>query len=82
MINFRFHIVSLIAVFLAVGLGILVGSTVVDQKIVNRLDSEIKHANKENSQRKAQSKVLDDQNKQLQQFVALTALYVADAAAR
>ena len=79
MINFRFHLVSLIAVFLAVGLGILVGSTVVDQKIVNRLDSEIKHANKENSQRKAQSKVLDDQNKQLQQFVGLTAPYVADA---
>ena len=31
MINFRFHLVSLIAVFLALGLGILVGSTVVDQ---------------------------------------------------
>ena len=42
MINFRFHLVSLIAVFLALGLGILVGSTVIDQRIVNRLDSEIK----------------------------------------
>jgi len=38
MINFRFHLVSLIAVFLALGLGILVGSTVVDQVIVDRLD--------------------------------------------
>jgi hypothetical protein len=79
MINFRFHLVSLIAVFLAVGLGILVGSTVVDQKIVNRLDSEIKGVRKENSQRKAESKVLDDQNKQQQQFIELTAPYVADA---
>ena len=43
MINFRFHLVSLVAVFLALGLGILVGSTVIDQGIVNRLDSEINH---------------------------------------
>ena len=31
MVNFRFHLVSLIAVFLALGLGILMGSTVVEQ---------------------------------------------------
>ena len=48
MINFRFHLVSLIAVFLALGLGILVGSTVIDQGIVNRLDSEINNVRKEN----------------------------------
>jgi hypothetical protein len=42
MINFRFHLVSLIAVFLALGLGILVGSSVVDRVIVDRLDGEIK----------------------------------------
>src|SRR3954454_15161459 len=47
MINFRFHIVSLIAVFLALGLGILVGSTVIDQKIVNRLDAEIGRVDRE-----------------------------------
>jgi hypothetical protein len=41
MINFRFHLVSLIAVFLALGLGILVGSSVVDRVIVDRLDHEI-----------------------------------------
>ena len=51
MINFRFHLVSLIAVFLALGLGILVGSTVIDQKIVNRLDTEIDSVRKENDER-------------------------------
>src|SRR4051812_10567652 len=38
MVNFRFYIVSLIAVFLAVGIGVLVGSTVVDQATVKTLE--------------------------------------------
>ena len=50
MINFRFHLVSLIAVFLALGLGILVGSTVVDQVIVDRLDHEISSVSHESNQ--------------------------------
>lgn len=43
MVNFRFHIVSLTAVFLAVAIGIAVGATVVDRATVdalkNRLDA-------------------------------------------
>ena len=53
MINFRFHLVSLIAVFLALGLGILVGSTVVDQVIVDRLDREISSVSHESNQLKS-----------------------------
>jgi hypothetical protein len=78
MINFRFHLVSLTAVFLAVGLGILVGSTVVDQKIVNRLDREIKSVRNENSQRKADSKELADDNSRQQDFIDKTAPFVVD----
>ncbi|MCA1831449.1 MAG: copper transporter [Actinomycetota bacterium] len=37
MINLRYHIVSLVAVFLALGLGILVGTTVIDQGLVHDL---------------------------------------------
>src|SRR6266498_1155572 len=37
MINLRYHIVSLTAVFLALGLGILAGTTVIDQKVVSGL---------------------------------------------
>lgn len=40
MINFRYHVVSLVAVFLALGLGILMGSTVIDQGLVSRLESQ------------------------------------------
>ncbi len=78
MINFRFHLVSLVAVFLAMGLGIIVGSTVIDQKIVDRLDSEINRVSKDNDARRAESKLLAKQNSQQQDFVGLTAPYVVD----
>jgi len=41
LINFRFHLVSLTAVFLALALGIAVGATVVDQKTVSTLRSQV-----------------------------------------
>ena len=78
MINFRFHLVSLVAVFLAMGLGILVGSTVIDQKIVNRLDREIASVRTENAKRKEESKALAKQNSDQQKFVELTAPFVVD----
>src|SRR5260221_14158488 len=78
MINFRFHLVSLVAVFLAMCLGILVGSTVIDQKIVNRLDSEIQRVGRENDKRQAESKALSKQNSDQNNFIGLTAPYVVD----
>lgn len=76
MINFRFHLVSLIAVFLALGLGILVGSTVVDQVIVDRLDTEIKAvrhdsnaANAQNNQLKSELAQSNDLLKQSASFL-------------
>src|SRR4051812_30549565 len=78
MINFRFHLVSLVAVFLAMGLGIVVGSTVIDQKIVDRLDTEIRRVSKDNDARRAESRQLAKQNSQQQDFVDLTAPYVVD----
>lgn len=41
MINFRFHLVSLIAIFLALTVGIVIGSTVVDQAIVDGLRATV-----------------------------------------
>lgn len=41
MINFRFHLVSLVAVFLALALGVVVGSTVIDRAIVDGLEAQI-----------------------------------------
>src|SRR5215213_10131101 len=41
MINLRYHIVSLVAVFLALGMGILVGTTVIDRVTVEALSAKL-----------------------------------------
>lgn len=41
MINLRYHIVSLVAVFLALGLGIVMGSTVIDRVTVDALNNNL-----------------------------------------
>jgi copper transport outer membrane protein MctB len=74
-INFRFHLVSLIAVFLAMGLGILVGSTVVDQVIVDRLDREIRDVSHESNQLKSENSRLGDQVSQLNDFLQKSSAY-------
>jgi hypothetical protein len=39
-VSFRFHLVSLVAVFLALGLGVLTGTTVINRGIVARLETQ------------------------------------------
>ncbi|MGH9260225.1 MAG: copper transporter, partial [Acidimicrobiales bacterium] len=41
MINFRFHIVSLTAVLLALGIGLVLGTTFLDDATVNQLESQL-----------------------------------------
>ena len=78
MINFRFHLVSLIAVFLALGLGILVGSTVVDQVIVDRLDREIRSVRHDSSAVKSANNTLKDQVSQLEDYLAKSSSYIVE----
>lgn len=40
MISFRFHLVSLVAVFLALGVGVLTGTTVINRGVVARLETQ------------------------------------------
>jgi hypothetical protein len=42
MINFRYHLVSLVAVFLALGIGVIMGTAVIDSAVVDRLESQQK----------------------------------------
>lgn len=44
MINLRYHIVSIVAVFLALGVGILLGSAVLSGALIDRLESDISTA--------------------------------------
>lgn len=69
MINFRFHIVSLIAVFLALALGIVMGATVVNRAIVDRLNDRIDTVEDNANRRKAESDQLRGQVGQLQQYI-------------
>ncbi|MGH2710051.1 MAG: copper transporter [Actinomycetota bacterium] len=40
MISFRFHLVSLVAIFLALGVGVLTGTTVINRGVVSRLETQ------------------------------------------
>jgi hypothetical protein len=66
MINFRFHLVSLIAVFLALALGVVMGSTVIDRAVVNGLENRIKHVENKAEARKRENTELRAQVDQLQ----------------
>lgn len=46
MISFRYHLVTIVAVFLALGLGVVAGTTVVDQGLVSRLQEQTSSANR------------------------------------
>ena len=69
MINFRFHIVSLIAVFLALAVGIVMGSTVINTAIVDQLRREIKRVEKSADDQRAENNQLRDERDRLQSFV-------------
>jgi Copper transport outer membrane protein, MctB len=69
MINFRFHIVSLIAVFLALALGIVMGATVVNRAIVDRLNDRIDTVEANANKRKAESDQLRNEVGQLHGYI-------------
>ena len=61
MINFRFHLASLVAVFLALALGIVMGSTVIDRAIVDTLRNRIDRVeHNANVQRRENNDLRDD----------------------
>jgi hypothetical protein len=68
-INFRFHLVSLVAVFLALALGVVMGSTVIDRAIVDRLSSQIDSVKKRADEERAENRALRDQMKGLETFI-------------
>ena len=59
MINFRFHLVSLVAVFLALALGVVMGSTVIDRAIVDGLKSRIDRVERNADARRAENLELE-----------------------
>src|SRR4051794_30906770 len=66
MVSFRFFLVSVTAIFLALAVGITVGATVIDKATVDLLHSQIRRAttdvNNTNKQSEALSKALSNAN--------------------
>jgi Copper transport outer membrane protein, MctB len=67
-INLRYHIVSLVAVFLALAIGIVVGSTVLKEGTVAVLRTTSNRLIKDSEQRRAENKVLDQRVRAYETF--------------
>jgi hypothetical protein len=79
MVNFRFHLVSLIAVFLALGLGILTGSAVVNQATVKAIRREISDVRSEVNNLRSQNSDLRNTVDRSNSFMSDAAAYTVDS---
>jgi Copper transport outer membrane protein, MctB len=61
MISFRFHVVSITAVFLAIAIGVVVGTTYVDGAVVDVLRNRIDSVNENLDDRKAENDRLESE---------------------
>lgn len=78
MLSFRFHIVSLIAVFLALAIGIATGSTFVDRAIVDNLQDRVDTVSANLDARRAQNQALSQQIEGLEQYVSDSAPWLVE----
>jgi hypothetical protein len=65
-ISFRYHLITIVAVFLALGLGLLAGTTVLDQGLVNNLRRQTEGLRSDLRDLQAEVGQLRDANGQLQ----------------
>ncbi len=68
MINLRYHVVSLVAVFLALGMGIVMGSTVIDRVTVDALNNNLNSVRADVNQTREENRRLADQVREGQEF--------------
>lgn len=68
MVNLRYHIVSLIAVFLALALGIVVGSTVIDRALVDTLNDRVDAVEARANSTAAENRRLEEEIRRLEDF--------------
>lgn len=78
MISFRFHIVSIVAVFLALAIGIVVGSTVIDRAIVEGLRNRVDEVSDNLDQRQADNDALQEEVDDLTDFTDQSAALSVD----
>lgn len=69
MIDFRYHVVSIIAVFLALTVGLVLGATIVNQDAVHNLQGSINSATNQINTLKQNNRTLTSDNAQLQSYI-------------
>jgi hypothetical protein len=70
MINFRYHVVSLTAVFLALAIGLVVGTAALNGTFVDTLKNQVTSLSKQNQQYREQAHQLEASAAQKEQFAA------------
>ena len=70
MIDFRYHIVSLISVFLALAVGIVLGAGPLRENLGDQLAGQVEQLRTEKEQMRSETEALGAQNDQLASFIA------------
>ncbi|MEC7827343.1 MAG: copper transporter [Actinomycetota bacterium] len=74
MINLRYHIVSVVAVFLALGIGLALGSTFVDSILVNELEDQVNEFKLDRDEAiRVKDQAVDDKNRSQEEIEVLQA---------
>ncbi len=69
MINFRFHVVSLIAIFLALALGVVIGAGVIDRGVVDTLNNRLDSVESKSDRIQSENRALTDRNDQMDNVI-------------
>jgi hypothetical protein len=79
-VTFRFYLVSLVAVFLALAMGVVVGSTLIDRAIVDRLDQSVESVSRRLDRQQEENAELQDELEELREYSEATAPQVVEGA--
>ncbi|HEY3670630.1 MAG TPA: copper transporter [Acidimicrobiia bacterium] len=78
MINFRFHVVSLIAIFLALALGVVIGAGVIDRGVVDALDNRLNTVERNSDRIKSENDALTARSNQMGDAIGLLQPFAVD----
>ena len=78
MVTFRFYLVSLVAIFLALAMGVVVGSTLIDRAIVDQLDRSVESVSRRLDRQQEENAELRDELQELRDYADGTAPAVVD----
>lgn len=78
MINLRYHVVSLVAVFLALGVGVVMGSTVIDRVTVDALEAQVGRVENSVKATQAENRRLDGELRAVRDFADQARDQIAD----